>query len=633
MKLWKKALIVFCVVAVLLGSGAYVLFRPIALPPERELLYEAEPEADPLRTFYEVNGIGGSRFFIQSPKADALESVPVSQFGASPLAKDNAAALNRAFAYCRNHPGTRLYFDKKDVYYVSNELRISELENVCIDGNGAKIQYDYCNGLIDVYDCECLEIRDLTIDWDWDKKPLSALARAVDVLGQKNTIDFIFDVPAYAREDILYAISECDEETGTYGAKGTIIETYDGQNADVIKRVTKIGDDTLRLEHNGALTRFAGKRFILRSDVYGGSLIRLDKNCQHVTLDGLNLYGGTGMGIIVGGRSSHFALRNIFIGPDPEYADVRPTSLDADAVHINDADGCFIIEDCDFSRQGDDDVNINSGIGIVQSVDGDTITMIADGSMPTEPGDTVVFRDKNFNLTEYSAVVEECEPLAGKLRKITFRDKLPAKIKKGYMFFNKDCTGGNYVIRNNYFHEHRARGLLLQTPDGLVENNTFYKLSHDAIRIVMDISTGLWNEGTGADNIEIRNNTFIECGVIGTEVIEIGTHIGGKTGTAYAFTNIRIENNDFREICGHLIFANNVNNLVFSNNTVTIGSTYQPDVSQGRAYFMRSCANVDLSGNTYTDAKSPFTRIVRSNSPFVWLRTNASAWFGKGGKK
>ena len=633
MKLWKKVIIIVSVIAVLLGSGTYVLLRPIALPPERELLYEAEPKADPLRSFYEVNGVGGSRFFIQSPKTDALNSIPVSQFGVSPRRMNNANALNRAFIYCKNHPGTRLYFDEKDVYYVSGELLISDLKDVCIDGNGAKIVYDYRHGLVDIYGCECIEIRDLTFDWDWDKKPLSALARAVEVSGQKNTLDLVFDVPEYAREDMLYAITECDEETGTYGAKGTVIETYEGQNADVISKVTKISDDTLRLEHNGSLARFAGKKFILRSDSYGGSLIRIDEGCRHITLDGLNLYGGTGMGIIVGGRSSHFAIRNVFIGPDPEYADVRPTSLDADAVHINDADGCFVIENCDFSRQGDDDVNINSGIGIIQSVDGNTITMIADGSMNAEPGDMMVFRDKKFNLTEYTAVVEECEYLAGKLRKITFRDKLPSKIKTGFMLFNKDCTGGNYVIRNNYFHEHRARGLLLQTPDGLVENNTFYKISHDAIRIVMDISPGEWNEGTGADNIEIRNNTFIECGVIGTEVIEIGTHIDGKTGSAYAFTNIRIENNEFREICGHLIFANNVNNLTFSGNKITLGSTYRPDVGRGRAYFMRSCANVDFSDNTYTDAKPFFTKIVRSNSPFVWARINASAWFGKRSKK
>ena len=69
------------------------------------------------------------------------------------------------------------------------------------------------------------------------------------------------------------------------------------------------------------------------------------------------------MGIIVGEKTSHFALRNIFIGPDPDKADTHLTSLDADAVHINDSDGCFLIENCDFSRQGDDDVNINSGVG------------------------------------------------------------------------------------------------------------------------------------------------------------------------------------------------------------------------------------------------------------------------------
>ena len=37
------------------------------------------------------------------------------------------------------------------------------------------------------------------------------------------------------------------------------------------------------------------------------------------------------MGVIVGQRTSHFALRNLFIGPDPAHADTRLTSLGADA--------------------------------------------------------------------------------------------------------------------------------------------------------------------------------------------------------------------------------------------------------------------------------------------------------------
>ncbi len=627
MKLLKKIVILLCVAAVAAGSVACVLNKTTPLPAKREVLVEPVPAANPLRKNLEVNGIGNSRFFIQSPKKEALQTVPVAQFGADPANVNNAGALNAAFAYCREHPGTHLLFDE-GVYVVSDQLVLEDIKDACIDGNGARILYDHGSSFFTMRRCECVEVRDLTFDWNWDKMPLGAIARAEAVKGEKNTLDFVFDDPAFAREDMLYAVSQADYETRTYGAKGRYIESYDGQNPDVIKKVTKVADDTIRVVHNGAWSHFAGNSFILRSTAYGGSLIDIYEQCRDITLDSLKIYGGTGMGIIVGEKTSHFALRNLFIGPDPEHADTRCISLDADAVHINDSDGCFLIENCDFSRQGDDDVNINSGIGLVNSVDGSrTLTFEADGSMNLDAGDTAVFRNTRFDLMNYTAVVESCERLDNGQRQVTFTGDLPGSVKKGCFLFNRDNTGGNYVIRNNYFHEHRARSLLLQTSDGLVENNTFYKMTHNAIKIIMDIN-GVWHEGTGADNILVRNNKFIECSVIGTEIIEVGTHLLDMSNHSNAFTNIRIENNEFRDICGNLMVVNNVNNFVFKNNTITLGSAFRHDVGQGRSYFLTDCVNVELSGNTYTDA-ALLTCVARSNNPLVWLRVNADAIRGK----
>ncbi|MCR5522345.1 MAG: right-handed parallel beta-helix repeat-containing protein [Clostridia bacterium] len=632
MKGLKKAAAVLCALAILTGACAFVMLRQPPLPEKREVLTEPVPDKNELRAYLEVNGIDESRFFIQYPNEKALKTVPVSQFGASPEVENNADALNAAFVYCKENPGTRLLFDK-GVYYVTGQLALEDIKDALIDGNGAEIIYDTGSSFFTLRRCECLEVRGLTFEWNWEKMPLSTSARAVTVKGEKNTLDFIFDNPEYAREDMFYAVSQCDPDTLTYGAKGTYIESYEGQNPDVIKSITKINENTLRVVHNGAWAHFGGNSYILRSTAYGGSLIDIYEACRDITLNGLNLYGGTGMGIIVGEKTNHFALRNITIGPDPDKADTHLTSLDADAVHINDSDGCFLIEGCDFSRQGDDDVNINSGIGWVKSVSGKTITFEADGSMNAEPGDTMVFRDKKFNLTGDTAVIESCNSNDSGLREVTFRDELPKGIEEGWFLFNRDNSGGNYVIRNNYFHEHRARSLLLQTSNGLVENNTFYKTSHNAIKIIMDIN-GVWHEGTGADNILLRNNKFIECSVIGTEIIEVGTKLLEKSNHSYAFTNIRIENNEFSDICGNIMAVNNVNNFVFRNNTITLGNAFRSDVGKGRAYFLTDCVNVDFSDNTYTDV-SPLSikRIARCDTPAVWLRVNIGAKSGKEGAK
>ncbi|MCR5041210.1 MAG: hypothetical protein K6C36_03795 [Clostridia bacterium] len=77
MKLIKKAAALLCVFAVIAGAAAYVLLRPTAMPAARELLYEDAPPENGLRSALEVDGIGGSRFFIQSPKRQALQTVGV----------------------------------------------------------------------------------------------------------------------------------------------------------------------------------------------------------------------------------------------------------------------------------------------------------------------------------------------------------------------------------------------------------------------------------------------------------------------------------------------------------------------------------------------------------------------------
>ena len=159
------------------------------------------------------------------------------------------------------------------------------------------------------------------------------------------------------------------------------------------------------------------------------------------------------------------------------------------------------------------------------------------------------------------------------------------------------------------------------------------KTTHNAIKIIMDIN-GVWHEGTGADNILVRNNKFIECAVIGTEVIEVGTHLLDKSNHSNAFTNIRIEDNEFRDVCGNLMVVNNVNNFFFKNNTITLGNAFRNDLGKGRSYFLADCVNVDFSGNTYPDAATlSLTRIARSNNPIVWLRVNAGIRTGKDGAK
>ncbi len=204
-------------------------------------------------------------------------------------------------------------------------------------------------------------------------------------------------------------------------------------------------------------------------------------------------------------------------------------------------------------------------------------------------------------------------------------ESLPESVRAGWTAYNKECSSGNYVIRNNYFHENRARGLLLHSSNGLCENNRFYKTMARAIKVVMDIEPTLWQEGTGVDNLIIRNNTFEKCNYSDWgAVIEIGTNIAGKSAETAVFTNIEITSNIFTDFPSRLIRVNNVNGLVFSGNTVDTGEYFDKNNVQGNIQMFEYCSNITYSDNNFInggllDSK----KIIQTESVSVWAQVNS----------
>ena len=167
--------------------------------------------------------------------------------------------------------------------------------------------------------------------------------------------------------------------------------------------------------------------------------------------------------------------------------------------------------------------------------------------------------------------------------------------------------------------------MLLQSSNGLCENNRFYKTMSQAIKVVMDIEPTLWQEGTGVDNLVIRNNTFEKCNYSDWGcVIEIGTNIAGRSAETAVFSNIEISSNRFKDIPSTLMRTNNVNGLVFADNTVDTGDCFDSVSVQGRLWFGEYCSNVTYADSVFVN--SGFLRykeIAQSDSVGVWAQINS----------
>ena len=577
---------------------------PITMP--ENLAAESEPTTDEMRIYDRVDGVNDSVFYIARPNEKRCRSVNASDFGVSTAADDNYSAFCKAIEYCKANPNITLKVDGGKYYFRTDKsIMLDGLKNVLIDADGVQFIFENPN-YFHIVNCNCIEIRGLGITWNLDVSRLASLVKIRKASKESHSFELEFTELNEVSADIpIMAFTKYDPETLTPGTRQDFKENYVYQFPGSIKTVEKTGHNVLKVTHDGSLDNYTdGEVYLLRHHVYGGNAFNV-YNTSNITFSGIKLYAVAGMGWLIENRSEHFQLLGCVIGLDPEHDDNR-ISTTADGVHIANTNGKFRISGCDFSFMGDDDVNVHDNIATVTDKLDEKTVEIYTNANNFAAGDTAIFSSKGFDRLGFSAGVTSVEG-----KKLTFDKDLPDYIVKDCIVSNGSIDSGNYVISGNYFHENRARGLLLQSNNGLCESNRFYKTMANPIKVIMDISSGLWLEGTGVNGLVIRNNSFVECNVVEWSAqISISTNIDGKSADSTLFYNITVENNSFDNFYGRLVDASNVSNLkICSNRVNNKGGSYE--ARRGRIIIRQSCSRVTISNNEYkASVKAPFQRLI-----------------------
>lgn len=577
---------------------------PITMP--ENLAAESEPTTDEVRTYDRVDGVNDSVFYIARPNEKSCRSVNASDFGVSTAADDNYSAFCKAIEYCKANPNITLKVDGGKYYFRTDKsIMLDGLKNVLIDADGAQFIFENPN-YFHIVNCNCIEIRGLGITWNLDVSRLASLVKIRNASKESQSFELEFTELNEVSADIpIMAFTKYDPETLTPGTRQDFKENYVYQFPGSIKTVEKTGHNVLKVTHDGSLDNYTdGEVYLLRHHVYGGNAFNV-YNTSNITFSGIKLYAVAGMGWLIENRSEHFQLLGCVIGLDPEHDDNR-ISTTADGVHIANTNGKFRISGCDFSFMGDDDVNVHDNIATVTDKLDEKTVEIYTNANNFAAGDTAIFSSKGFDRFGFSAEVTSVEG-----KKLTFDKELPDYIVKDCIVSNGSIDSGNYVISGNYFHENRARGLLLQSNNGLCKNNRFYKIMANPIKVIMDISSGLWLEGTGVNGLVIRNNSFVECNVVEWSAqISISTNIDGKSADSTLFYNITVENNSFDNFYGRLVDASNVSNLKICSNRVN-NKDGSYEARRGRIIIRQSCSRVTISNNEYkASVKAPFQRLI-----------------------
>ena len=543
----------------------------------------------------EIHGVNDSVFYIARPDETSLTVINASQFGLSADAEDNTQAMRNAFEYCRHHPNTKLVIDK-GIYHFSPEedIYLNRLKNTLIDANNSEFIFSTPH-YFKVYACDNVEIRNMIVDWDWDTLRLGSLVKIENENDAENTLEIEFTELDEVNADIpLLSFMQYDPVDLVAGVHGSFKIYSPSVDTECIKNVEKVEGrpNVLKVTHSGALDYFRNDEvYLLRHYVYGGQVFNTVEESSNITYNNISIYGACGMGYVFAYGSNHYQIINSYIGLRPGAEDKYRISTTADGIHITNTGGYFRIDNCDLSFCGDDILNVHSNMFYIESID--ESRMVLEGTVPNkivEPGHTLRFMDLDFNNIDCEATVESITR-NGYEATITLTEPLPEIITTDIVAYNKNRHSANYVLTNNYVHETKGRGFLMNSDNGLCDGNTFYRTCSQTLQVRTDIPTDRVIEGTGSDHIQISNNTFIECNFGGRgDVITIESLLDGERVNNTPLAEINISNNEFISCYQEVINADNVNGLTIENNIIRDSENY---------IIGEHCKNVKVESNKF----------------------------------
>jgi parallel beta-helix repeat protein len=220
-------------------------------------------------------------------------------------------------------------------------------------------------------------------------------------------------------------------------------------------------------------------------------------------------------------------------------------------------------------------------------------------SMP-DPGDEIELMPQDTLLAYGTVKVQSAKmEIDGHTHRVTFEGPMPKEVKRGDMLANASKLP-RARISNCTFQRNRARGMLVQIRDAVVEGCTFKDVTSAGVLIIAE--TVHFYESIPARHVALRNNTFEHCnygaamarGVISIEGITPGWKDAPLPGV---FRDITIENNKINRSDNAGIFMTGTDTAVIRGNDIR-GVCDKPTQDRcAAAIYIESSRNVKLEGN------------------------------------
>lgn len=548
---------------------------------------------------------------IQRPDEEAVKTVRVTDFGAkADQETDNAPAFAEALKYCRVHGIGKMVIPKGRYYFRScpgdAHLALDGMENFVLEGEESELLFETLESYLSVRNSKNILVKNLILDWNWEKAPLASVGVVTKVASDGSFFECYFPEYEDVEADMKFSIVGPFHRTRyTPGCRGGIeFRPYRNEHvkktgdadtdrkmqalvrelSDILKpRQEKVGKGTLRFYTvNPEFTRkhfHRGDCFRFRHFEYTIVTIPI-LDSTDVTMENITLYSSPGNGFVGNGDVSGLHIKDCRVTVRPGTA--RSISTVTDCLHICNSQGKFIIENCEFGYAGDDCINIhdNSSMGIVPV---DSHSLLAKGVRKEvvlyEQGYQVELRNPDLSPTGFASRLTSAayyEEDATCL--LTFEDELPPGLSPDTVLWNRRFETHNYIIRRCRFVNNRARGVLLQGSNGLLEDNVFENIQGAAIQIETGCESR-WSEGHGVKNLILRGNVIRHCDLNAWQmaVLYMGVYLPDGRTKESVFENILIEKNTFIDCPRQAMFLSSCRNVLVRDNVIINAGQISPE--------------------------------------------------------
>lgn len=318
----------------------------------------------------------------------------------------------------------------------------------------------------------------------------------------------------------------------------------------------------------------------------------------NITFTGCGFHFMHGLGL-VGQFSENLVFERLDLSPRAESG--RTVAGFADFIHLSGCRGQAVIRDCRFAGAHDDAINVHGTYLQIVGRPAPNQLLVrfmhpqTYGIPAFRAGDEIGFVHADTLVTYGSGRVSEVLRLNPRELLLTLEQPTPREMRPQDVIENVTWSP-EVEITGNLFARIPTRGVLASTRRRIViHGNVFEGIQMSAILVAADASS--WFESGAVEEMVIEDNQFFDCGSETHAVITIAPENREVHPEIAVHRGIAIVHNRFESVCGLLLSARCVQDLVFRGNEISLA--FAGEFDQGSAVILEACPDAVIADNVF----------------------------------